>query len=222
VFALSLALGARAAYGDCDRGCTTLSADYGLVVLHDVEPGPTPPAFGDLAVFAISVHGLLQVHRALYADIAWDVQLGSTLGRGGFAYDVSALPIGVGVRLAEDSAIGIAAGLGANGAVGTLDDAVTLPIELYADLAVHRRLRILARLRTSFVAAAPGRDLGAPSLPSSRLGDELDAMLAVRIRHRLTKSVERADAGPIVGVAYREWLGARFCGVVLGIGLTTE
>lgn len=191
-------------------------AHYELTGSHDVDPAaapaPVPPS--ELVLAGVRLHGLVGNHRFGYAAAA-DLAAGATIRGGGFAYDVALLPIGAGVRLGASSAIMLGAGVGAMGAIGALDDAVTLPLQLTGEFSAGGA-RVLTRARISYVGAAPSRDRGAPTLS---FVDEAEAMLALRLGGRT--DVERFPAGNgyFAGVAYRELLGSRFVGLTIGYSI---
>ena len=112
--------------------------------------------------------------------------------------------------------IGIGTGIGAMGAVGTLDDAATFPIEAFGEFALGSRVRVLARARATYLAAARDRNRGAPSVS---FVDEVDAMLAFRIGHSYHDYGFPSGNGYFFGASYREMLGARFAGLVIGYSI---
>ncbi len=144
-----------------------------------------------------------------------DLAGGTTLGRAGFAYDVSLLPVGAAVRFGDTQFVGIAGGVGAMGAVGSIDDAATFPVEAFADLGLGAHLRVIARARATYLAGAPAREDHQP---------ELDAQLALRVGHRYHQWGFPSGNGYFVGAEYRELAGVRFAGAVFGyaIDLATE
>jgi hypothetical protein len=142
-----------------------------------------------------------------------DVFAGSTIHGGGFAYDVALSPIGVAVRLGKTGLVGVTTGIGASGAIGTLDDALVLPVTVTAE--VGRSWRLIGRARISYLAFADARQSGAPNVPA----DELDAMLAIRIGHAYTWDAFKSGNGVFVGASYREQAGVRFAGVTLGYSI---
>jgi hypothetical protein len=191
-------------------------AHYELSTLHDVDAtAMTAPKFEDLTLAGFRLHGFVSKSR-----IGWHIGIdgfaGATTRMAGFAYDVAFLPIGFGVRWGDTQMVGLGAGVGAMGAVGTLDDAVTFPIEAFGEFALGGHVRILARARASYLAAAPGRSRGAPSVG---FVDELDGTLGIRIGHSYHEYGFPSGNGYFVGAAYREMLGARFAGIVLGYSI---
>jgi hypothetical protein len=202
-------------------------AHYELTAWHDVDspaaappamPGPAPQ-FSELILGGVRLHGLIGHARWGY-HAGLDLAAGSTLRGGGLAYDVALLPIGAGIRLGATSAIMLGAGIGAMGAVGTIDDAVTLPLELTGEFG-GGRIRVVTRVRISYVAGAAERARGAPTLS---FADEAEAMLGIRIGHHHDPGGFPTGNGYFAGVACRELLGARFAGLVIGysIDLATE
>lgn len=141
-----------------------------------------------------------------------DLHAGST-NPGGFAYQVNLYLLGMGARLGGAGVVGIGTGVGASGAVGTLDDGVELPIEAFLELGLGSRLRVLARGRAVWLGAATGRGDGAPSFT---FADEVDATLGVRLGRRYDDFGFPTGNGYFLGAAYREQLGAQFVGAVFG------
>lgn len=147
--------------------------------------------------------------------VQFDFQLGSTIDAAGFAYEVSLLPAGLAVRPTVRSLIALAFGVSANGAVGTLDDAVALPMELTAQ-ATLGPLRLLARGRALWLAGANSRQDGSRTLGWA---DELDATVGIRIGKRYTNFGFESGNGYFIGASYREQMGAQFVGLVIGYSL---
>lgn len=141
-----------------------------------------------------------------------DLHAGST-NPGGFAYQVNLYLLGMGARLGGAGVVGLGTGVGASGAVGTLDDGVELPIEAFLELGVGSRLRILARGRAVWLGASTGRGDGAPNFT---FADEVDATLGVRLGRRYDDFGFPTGNGYFLGAAYREQLGAQFVGAVFG------
>jgi hypothetical protein len=196
-------------------------AHYELTASHDVDPpvasSPSldpPPRFSELALAGVRLHGLIGTERYGY-HAGIDLAAGATLRAGGFAYDVALFPVGGGVRLGTTSAIMLGVGVGAMGAVGTIDDAITLPIELVGEFG-GGRTRVLARARLSYIDAAGEREGRAPTLS---FVDEAEAMLGVRIGHHFEPGGFPTGNGYFVGVAYRELYGARFVGLTIGYSI---
>lgn len=178
------------------------------------EPQPSPPRFSELILAGTRGNALLGGRQIGY-HIGADLSFGSTLRSSGFAYDLALFPVGAGLRLGATSAVMLGAGIGATGAVGTLDDAITFPIELVGEFDAGRA-RVLARARITYLAGAPGRTRGAPT---TSFADETEAMLGLRIgRHHDSYGFPSGN-GYFAGVAYRELLGARFLGVTIGYSL---
>ena len=179
-------------------------------VAHDTMAAPRP---NDLVLGGFRVHGFVGGKRWGY-HIGAAMTSGSTIRDAGFAYDVSLFPFGIALRFFETSFITFGAGVGASGAVGTLDDAVTFPLE--ARFEVGRAIRVLGRARVTYLDGAPGRGDGGMTLG---LGDELEAMLAVRLGKAYDMHGFPSGNGYFIGATVRESLGARFAGVVVGYSL---
>jgi hypothetical protein len=194
---------------------------YELTTLTSIEPDVSdePDAmagrFTDLALAGVRLHGFLSRNSRVAYHVGFDGAAGSSIRRAGFAYDVALFPIGAVLRLGETSIIGVGAGIGLSGAVGTLDDAVTLPLEALAEIG-GGRLRLLARGRASFVAKADARQGGAAS---TQRVDELEAMLGLRIGRHYDSFGFPSGNGYFVAVSYRELEGAQLAGITLGYSI---
>ena len=189
-------------------------AHYELSQVHAIDDGAMPRSVTDLTLVGFRLHGFVGRHRVGW-HVGIDGAAGATEGRAGFAYDVAFLPIGVAFRWGDTQMIGIGTGIGAMGAVGTLDDAVTFPIEAFAELALGSHVRILARARMSYLSGAGDRERGSPTIS---FADEVDGMLGLRIGHVYSEYLP-AGNGYFVGAAYREMLGAKFVGLVIGYSI---
>ena len=200
---------ARVAHAGVPQGGAQLH--YELEGLHDVEhDSMTVPAVRDIVLASARLHGYIGGER-LGFHMGLDLGAGGTIDGGGFAYDVSLFPVGVALRFAETSFLTFGAGVGASGATGTMDDAVTMPLE--ARFEIGRGIRVLGRARATFLAAADSRQDGA------MFADELEAMLALRIGRAYTDWGFPTGNGYFVGATYREALGAKFAGIVLGYSI---
>ncbi len=177
---------------------------------RDMTSADAMTAPRDLMLGGARLHGFIGNKRLGY-HIGLDLAAGGTIGGGGFAYDVALFPVGAALRFADTSFVTIGAGVGANGATGTLDDAATFPIEARFELG--RGIRVLGRARATFLAAADSRQDGA------RFADELEAMLAIRIGRAYTDWGFPTGNGYFVGATYRETLDAKFAGFVIGYSI---
>ncbi|HEU4732657.1 MAG TPA: hypothetical protein VFT22_32400 [Kofleriaceae bacterium] len=223
--ALALALAgppalARAAPGDPmapPEGAVWLH--YELAALHRVDDGGAPPRLHELVLAGARLHGLFTGASGIGYHVGFDLALGGTLRAAGIAYDTVLFPVGLGARLGHTGLLALGAGVGAMGAIGTIDDAVTFPLEASAELGAGP-IRALARARVAYVAGAADRRGGAPSAP---LGDELDATLGLRIGRRWPNDgFNTSGGGYFAGVAYRELAGARFVGLTIGYSVDLE
>lgn len=158
--------------------------------------------FEDVVMAGVRLHGFASPKRHVGFHLGFDVAGGSTLSRAGFAYDCALYPLGIGLRAGRTQFLAIGAGIGGMGAVGTLDDAVTYPVEALAEFNLGGALRVLARARHVFGAI-----------------DEDDATFAIRIGHRYHEFDFPSGNGYFVGATYRELEGTRFYGVVLGYSI---
>jgi len=220
--ALIAALGLGALLGGCARWGRKYGSDaqklQGGAFMHYELTGVTrTDAYDsprDLVLAGARLHGFVGGGKTIGLHAGIDLAAGSTIRGGGFAYDVALLPVGVAVRFWRTSFLALGTGVGAMGAIGTIDDAVTLPVE--ATLEAGSGIRVLARARASWIAGADGRHDGAPSLA---FADELDAMLALRIGHHYEDFGFPSGNGYFVGVAYRELLGAHWVGATIGYSI---
>ncbi|HEY1556988.1 MAG TPA: hypothetical protein VGF94_19270 [Kofleriaceae bacterium] len=192
---------------------------YEATVLDRVEHDASVKQIG---LAGARLHGVFGHGHVFAFHAGLDLAAGGTVGQGGFAYDVAFMPFGVALRPSERSVIALGTGVGAMGGVPSLDGAVTLPIDLTAEVG-DGRVRLLARGRVSYVAGAASRADGAPSLStgpeSSLLGDELEAMLGVRIGRGYHEYGFNSGNGYFVAASYRELEGARFAGVTFGYSI---
>jgi hypothetical protein len=177
--------------------------------------GVAAPAARELVLAGVRLHGFVSGNASVAYQVGIDLAAGGTLRGGGFAYDVALFPVGVVVRAGETSIFGVGVGVGAMGATGTIDDAVTLPVEAVAEVG-GGRARLLARARAAYVAGADARQNGAPSLA---FADELDATLGLRIGRHHGEHGFPTGNGYFAGATYRELAGARFLGLVIGYSI---
>ena len=188
---------------------------YELTDVALVQERALPAPCSELVLAGARLHGFVGTGRVVAYHAGIDLAAGATIARSGFAYDVALFPLGIGLRASDSSFVALGTGVGAMGAVGTLDDAVTLPIELTAELG-GGRLRVLGRARVSYVTGAPDRHDGAPSVP---FGDELEAMLGLRIGHHYEAYGFPSGNGYFVAASYRELMGARYVGLTIGYSI---
>jgi hypothetical protein len=188
---------------------------YELSWVHDVDDTHGAPRATDLILAGARLHGFVGEGANIGYHAGIDLEGGATIHGAGFAYDVALFPIGIGVRLGETNVIAIGTGIEAMGAMHTLDDAVLIPVEAVAELG-GGRARILARARAAWVTGAPSRHDGAPSLA---FADELEATLGVRLGHHYDDYDFPTGNGYFAGATYRELLGTRFVGLVIGYSI---
>ncbi len=170
----------------------------------------------DLILAGARLHGFIGANASIAYHIGADILLGSTVREGGFAYDLALFPVGVLVRAGKTSIIGFGVGIGGMGAVGTVDDAVTVPVEVTAEIGLGKRLRLLSRTRVTYNAWAPTRQSGADSIA---FADELDAMLGLRIGRYYDDYGFPSGNGYFVGVSYRELAGGQMVGLTIGYSI---
>ena len=187
---------------------------YELQGLHDYEHDAMDvPAARDLVMAGARLHGFIGGKWIGY-HAGIDLAAGGTINHGGFAYDVALFPAGIALRFAETSFLTFGFGIGGSGATGTIDDAVTLPVELRFE--VGRGIRLLGRARATYLLAADARQRGAMSTGAA---DELEAMLAIRLGRAYTDWGFPTGNGYFLGATYREALGAKFAGAVIGYSI---
>lgn len=203
---------ARALDPDSVRGGALLHYDVTYVNQRALD-GERPPGAGHaLTLAGFRLRGFLGHRLPIGYLVGLDLHAGSTSPRG-FAYQADLYLAGAGLRLGRVAMLGLGTGVGASGAVGTLDDAVALPLDAFVEVALGDHLRVLGRAHAAWLGAAPARDRGARSAPWT---DELDASLALRVGDRYQDFGFPTGNGYFLGVAYREAQGARFLGVTLG------
>jgi len=188
---------------------------YEVSTLHDIEHDSTErPTPQDLVLAGARLHGFVGGKRWGY-HLGIDLAAGQTARPHSYlAYDVAFFPIGVALRFGETSFLTLGAGIGAMGAVGTINDATTIPFE--ARFEIGRAHRLLGRARVSYVSNAADRMDGGVTTP---FGDELEAMLGLRLGHAYDEHGFPTGEGYYVAANYREALGARYVGVTLGVSL---
>jgi len=199
-------------YGDDAR-----KAQGGAYLHYELASSTKVDAFEnprDLVLAGARLHGFVSLNKSVAYHGGIDLAAGSTLRGAGFAYDVALFPVGVAVRFGQSSFLALGTGVGAMGAVGTIDDAVTFPVE--ATLEAGGRVRLLARARAAWVRGADSRHDGAPSLP---FADELDTMIGIRLGHHYEDYGYPSGNGYFVGVTYRELLDAHWVGATIGYSI---
>jgi hypothetical protein len=187
------------------------SVHHEASAVHDVDDTRGGAPARDLALASLHFHVLGTTRVAFHAGV--DLAAGGTLDRGAFAYEVALLLGGLAVRLDANSFVALGIGFGAMGAIGTISSGPSLPIELDAELGSD--VRVISRVRVQYVDPA-SRANGSPSAP---FGDELEAMLGVRLGRSQDDHGFRTGNGYYVGGAYRELLGARYLGIALGYSI---
>lgn len=202
---LLLVLGGAAAADPLDHLHGTASLEY--------EAGYASSTDGDTGLGLAGARLRGQAGgRWLQYRMGLDLRAGMTWPAG-FAYDVDLYAGGLGVRLSRWSRFGIAGGVGASGATGTLDDGAEFPVEAMLELALGGRLRVIARGRAAWLAGADARTGGAP------LSDELEGSLALRFGHRWHDWDFPTGNGYYLGGWVREASGVRMFGIVIGHSL---
>jgi hypothetical protein len=185
----------------------------GSYVQHGSLERDTAPGTA-LGLARLRIRGIAPWRRG--PAIGLDLAVGTTYP-GGFAYDVGLHLLGVGTRIGDFGSAGVIAGLGASGAVGTIDDAATAPVVAWLELPLGKVARLLVHARGVWVlGGADGRGGGSPSQP---VFDELEAMAALRLGKQYDDWGMSAGNGWFLGAALREAGGERFVGGVLGYSI---
>lgn len=166
-----------------------------------------------LGLARLRLRGVLPWRRG--PAMGLDLAVGSTRP-GGFAYDASLYVLGVGTRIGDYGSAGITAGIGASGAVGTMDDAAIVPVALWFETALGGHLRLITHGRALWTIGSDARRGGSPS---ASFIDEFEAMAALRLGRRFTDYGMRAGNGWFIGAAYREAADTRFLGGVIGYSI---
>lgn len=189
---------------------------YELTGLHEVaDTAATAPQLRELVLAGARLHGVFGTSERVMYHVGFDLAAGATLRGSGVAYDTAVFPVGVATRLGATSILALGAGIGASGATGTLDDALTFPIELTGEVG-GGRVRGLVRARATYLVAARARRDGSPSLGAA---DELEATLGLRIGRHEDAYRFSSGNGYFVAAAYRELQGARFVGLTIGYSI---
>jgi hypothetical protein len=196
------------------KGAASLEYEAGYVHAYDRDDPERGPDGLGLAGFRL--RGQVGTTWLGYR-MGLDLRAGTTMP-GGFAYDCDLYLVGLGARLGRWSRFGITGGVGASGATGTVDDAAVFPVEASLELALGSHIRVLARGRVAWVAAAPGRRDGSRTVDVAGV-DELDAVIAIRIGNRWSDWGFPTGNGYFIGASYREAEGARMLGVIIGHSL---
>ena len=186
---------------------------YEASYVHRRDDAAMAPAAGDgMGMAGLRLRGFVSRKLPIGYLVGIDLHAGST-NPGGFAYQADLYFAGMGVRLGGIGTMGLAAGVGASGAVGTLDDGVELPVEAFLELGLGSRIRLLGRARAVWLGAASGRADGSRTFAWT---DEVDATFGVRLGRRYHEWGFPSGNGYFVGVSYRESEGARMVGGVIG------
>ncbi len=229
---LFLALAARAASADCLcelaeklNGGAYLREELTIVThVDDHDPSgiadrgavmatPGARAIDSLSLAGFRLHGFIGRDERVGYHLGIELAGGMTTGRhGGFAYEAAFEPIGFAVKLGRSSFLTVGTGMVASGASGALDDTVAIPLDLDLELDATR-VRLIAWGRASWVAGAPGRVGGAP------FGDQLEAIVGLRLGHHYEDYGYPSGNGAFVGIAYKELMGTAFLGLTVGYSI---
>ena len=211
------ALAQRAAYATADElpgeGLPHLAdVSLGVGYLRALETGRAP-AFQNAGVFAVRGRVLLG-SRVGYC-VGLDGEVGG--GDAGFVYNLTGYLAGVGARWGAGNGVSLCGGAGFSGAGDAVPFAGRFPVELRVAQSLGP-VRIALWAQVAWTLGDKARVDGSPSLAFAH---EAEAGLSVRIgrQHRYWASTS-AGGGPSIGVVYREAMGSRMLGVVLGLDLT--
>lgn len=214
VVAIALTAFAGTAHADWQDWKGAGSIDYEASYVGAYHAGDDPPLDG-LGLAGFRLRGQVSPSSWVGYRVGLDLRAGST-NPGGFAYDCDLYLVGVGARFKQHVIVGVTGGVGASGAVGTVDDGVTLPVEASLELGLGKRVRLLARGRIAWVSGAGSRDDGSPTLD---FADELDAAVALRFGNSWHDWGFPTGNGYFIGASYRETEGIKMIGVILGHSL---
>ena len=134
----------------------------------------------------------------------------------GFVYDLSLLPVGLGLSLGQRTRLGVVAGAGLSGVTGSLPFGWTFPVEGFAETSLGDHVRVAAWAEVTEVAGAGAREGGAADAP---WGDELALGATLRWDRRRDRWGMTGGNGYQVGAVVRERAGLTWWGVVLGYSL---
>ncbi|HUQ02586.1 MAG TPA: hypothetical protein VM261_08835, partial [Kofleriaceae bacterium] len=87
-----------------------------------------------LVLAGVRMGGFIGAGATIGYHLGLDLFAGSTIGERGFAYDVAFYPLGIAARFGKTSVIAIGTGIGATGAVGTLEDGAIVPVQASFEL----------------------------------------------------------------------------------------
>lgn len=189
-----------------------LDLTLGLGYARAVD-APATQSLANLGVFSLRARALLGRRVAYCAGLDGEVGGADT----GAVYGLTLHALGIGGRWGLGNAVALCGGAGFSGVGGAVPLAARFPAELSIALSLGP-IRLSAWGGLAWTAGAAERAKGAPSVS---FADEFEAGVAVRLgRQRGLWQQVSAGAGPSIGVTYRELMGARFVGVVIGLSLT--
>ena len=140
------------------------------------------------------------------------LELGAATSGLGLLYDAT-LGLGVGSRLGDLGLATLTLNLGAGGITGQVPGAFEVPIELYVGVNVLKHLRVLAFVRDGWAFREARRD----GSPHALFGDELTLGGGFRFGRVEGDDSRTSSTGFFLGATYRELMGRRFLGVMLGL-----
>ena len=187
----------------------SLDTRYGRVI----EPGP-----GDsrehLASAGVSLRVMASKWWLLY-QIGFEYQLGG-VRPGGFLYEVSFFPAGMGILLGHHAWVGLVAGVGVGGITERLPFSIRAPVECALELDLHRRVRVAGFARAIWVT----NDARAGGSASLSFADEAAFGLSLRWgkRYRPDRALSGGN-GYFLGILYQEQLESAIVGATFGYSL---
>lgn len=161
----------------------------------------------------------LRLRALVGRSVAWTGGLDAEVGGAetGALYGATLHALGVAARWGRGSYVALQGGAGLSGASDAVPFALRLPAELSVAVSVGP-VRVSA---WASVAWTPLEDARARGSTTLSFVDECEAGLSLRIgRQRPYWGTVSAGAGPSINVAYREFMGTRSLGVMIGFDLS--
>ena len=161
----------------------------------------------------------LRLRALVGRTVAWTGGLDAEVGGAetGVIYGATLHALGLAARWGRGSYVSLSGGAGLSGAPGAVPFAFRFP----AELSVAVSLGPVRLGAWASVAWTPTEDARAKGSPTLSLVDECEAGVSLRIgRQRRFWGTVNAGRGPSINVAYREFMGARSLGVMIGFDLS--
>ncbi len=206
----------RAAYATVDElpteGLPHL-ADVSLGLRYQRTLSPDAAPLTNAVTFGVRTRALLG--RSVGYCVGLDGDVGGS--DAGFTWGVTGWLLGAGARWGAGNGASLCGGAG----LGATGSAVPFAGRFPVELSVAQSLGPVRVNVWASVAWTVGDDLRRNGSPSLSFADEAEAGVRVRFgRQHHYWSTTNAGGGPSLAVVYREFMGARAIGVVLGIDLT--